>query len=208
MLEAEIPFCDLNQNMEIQEQLVSHILNRVAKEKSAELKFLKREPSELMINPPFDRLSYSEALEQLNATGHKIDWGQDLGAEDERALTENRTSPLFVYDYPREAKAFYHKPDPKNPKVVNCADCLAPEGHGEIIGGGQRVHDADELLRLIKDAGLSKKDYEWYIDLRKFGTVPHAGFGLGMERVVKWICKLESIRDTIPYPRTIRRVYP
>ncbi len=208
MLEAEIPFCDLNQNMEIQEQLVSHILKRVVKEKSIELKFLGRDPSELKIKPPFDRMSYSEAVKHLNTTGHKIEWGQDLGAEDERTLTENRKTPLFVYDYPREAKAFYHKPDPNNPKVVNCADCLAPEGHGEIIGGGQRVHDAGELLKLIKDAGLNKKDYEWYIDLRKYGTVPHAGFGLGMERVVKWICKLESIRDTIPYPRTMRRVYP
>lgn len=208
MLEAEIPFCDLNQNIEIQEQLVSHMLNRIAKEKSAELNFLGRDPSELMISPPFDRLSYTEAIEELDSIGHKIEWGQDLGAEDERALTINRKTPLFVYNYPREAKAFYHKPDPNNPKVVNCADCLAPEGHGEIIGGGQRIYDTNELLKCIEDDGLDPKDYEWYIDLRKYGTIPHAGFGLGMERVVKWICKLENIRDTIPYPRTIRRVYP
>ncbi|NVM29701.1 MAG: asparagine--tRNA ligase [Candidatus Helarchaeota archaeon] len=208
MLEAEIPFCDLNQNIEIQEQLVSHMLNRIAKEKSAELNFLGRDPSELMISPPFDRISYTEAIEELDSIGHKIEWGQDLGAEDERALTINRKTPLFVYNYPREAKAFYHKPDPNNPKVVNCADCLAPEGHGEIIGGGQRIHDTNELLKCIEDDGLDPKDYEWYIDLRKYGTIPHAGFGLGMERVVKWICKLENIRDTIPYPRTIRRVYP
>ncbi len=208
MLEAEIPFCDLNQDMEIQEQLVSYVCQIVAKNKSKELKFLGRDPSELMISPPFDRISYTEAINHLNAAGNKIEWGQDLGAEDERALTENRKIPLFVYNYPREAKAFYHKLDSNDPKVVNCADCLAPEGHGEIIGGGQRIHDANELLKCIEDAGLNAKDYEWYVDLRKYGTVPHAGFGLGMERMVKWICKLENIRDTIAYPRTLRRVYP
>ncbi|MHA1649449.1 MAG: asparagine--tRNA ligase [Candidatus Helarchaeota archaeon] len=208
MLEAEMPFCDLNRDIEIQEQLVSHICQTVARTKAEELEFLGRDPKELLIKPPFERISYSEAIDQLVKMDLKIEWGEDLGADEERALTKDRKTPLFIYNYPREAKAFYHKPDPSNPKVVNCADCLAPEGHGEIIGGGQRIHDKDELLQRIKDANLNPKDYEWYIDLRRFGTVPHAGFGLGMERLIKWICKLDNIRDTIPYPRTIRRVYP
>jgi asparaginyl-tRNA synthetase len=208
MLEAEIPFCDLKQNMEIQEALIAHVCQFVAKTKSEELKTFGRDPAKLMIDPPFERLSYTKAIEELNESGYKIEWGQDLGAEDERALTINRTAPVFVYDYPREAKAFYHKVDPTNPKVVSCADLLAPEGHGEIVGGGQRIHEPEELLQRIQDAGLNAADYQWYIDLRKYGTVPHAGFGLGMERFVKWICKLDNIRDTIAYPRTIRRLYP
>ncbi|HUX98172.1 MAG TPA: asparagine--tRNA ligase [Candidatus Deferrimicrobium sp.] len=208
MLEAEIPFCDSNLNMEIQEDLVAHMCQSVAQTKKEELEFLGRNPSDLMIKPPFERLSYSEAIEDLHKLGSKIEWGQDLGAEDERALTINRKSPIFIYDYHSTAKAFYHKPDPSNPEVVNCADLLAPEGHGEIIGGGQRIHDKDELLQRIEAANLQAKDYGWYIDLRKYGTVPHAGFGLGMERFVKWICNLESIRDTIAYPRDMRRLYP
>lgn len=208
MLEAEIPFCDLKLDMDIQEQLVSFICQSVAKTKSEELKFLGRDASELMLNPPFEKISYSQAIEKLNESGHKIEWGLDLGVEEERVLTENRETPLFVYNYPREVKAFYHKLDPSHPEVVSCADCLAPEGHGEIIGGGQRTHDKEEILQRINDDGLNPKDYQWYIDLRKYGTVPHAGFGLGMERLLKWICKLDNIRDTIPYPRTIKRVYP
>jgi asparaginyl-tRNA synthetase len=208
MLEAEIPFCDSNHNMEIQEALVAHMCQVVAKTKKEELEFLERKPSDLMIKPPFERLSYSEAIEELHKLGNKIEWGQDLGAEDERALTINRKAPVFIYNYPSTAKAFYHKPDPSNSEVVNCADLLAPEGHGEIIGGGQRIHDKDELLQRIEAANLQSKDYGWYIDLRKYGTVPHAGFGLGMERFVKWICNLDSIRDTIAYPRDMRRLYP
>ncbi|MFX1295293.1 MAG: asparagine--tRNA ligase [Promethearchaeota archaeon] len=208
MLEAEIPFCDLNQDIEIQEQLVSHICQSIAKTKSEELKFLGREATELMISVPFEKISYTEAIERLNESGHKIEWGLDLGVNEERALTENLKAPIFVYNYPRKAKAFYHKLDHSNPEVVSCADCLAPEGNGEIIGGGQRIHDKDELLQRIQDENLNSTDYKWYIDLRKYGTLPHAGFGLGMERLIKWICKLENIRDTIPYPRTIRRVYP
>ncbi|MHA1266463.1 MAG: asparagine--tRNA ligase [Candidatus Helarchaeota archaeon] len=208
MLEAEMPYCDLAQDMAIQEQLISFLCQAVAQKNKAELEFLGRDPADLMIQPPFERISYTEAIEILNDKGQKIEWGNDLGAEDERVLTIDRKSPLFIYNYPREAKAFYHKLDSKDPTVVSCADCLAPEGHGEIIGGGQRIHEKNELLQRITDANLNPKDYEWYIDLRRFGSVPHAGFGLGMERIIKWICKLDNIRDTIPYPRTIRRIYP
>jgi asparaginyl-tRNA synthetase len=208
MLEAEAPFIDLNKDIEIQESLLYHMCQGVLKANGAELKLLERDPSELQFELPLERISYTEAIDELHKVGREIEWGQDLGAEDERALTMNRTSPLFVYNYPAEAKAFYHKPDSTDARVVSCADCLAPEGHGEIIGGGQRIHDLDELIQRIRDADLNPKDYEWYVDLRKYGTVPHAGFGLGMERLVKWICKLESIRDTIAYPRDMRRVYP
>jgi asparaginyl-tRNA synthetase len=161
-----------------------------------------------MITPPFERISYTEAIDLLNQKGHKLEWGEDFGAEEERILTQDKKIPLFVYNYPRVAKAFYHKLDPENPKVVNCADLLAPEGHGEIIGGGQRTHDQAELIQRIQDDNLNPDAYKWYIDLRKYGTVPHSGFGLGTERIVKWMCKLESIRDAIAYPRTINRVYP
>jgi len=208
MLEAEIPFIDMVQNMDIQEALLVSICNSIAQTMNAELKFLGRDPSELTFKEPLERISYTEAIDELQKAGSQIEWGQDLGSEDERILTVNRKTPLFVYNYPTEAKAFYHKLDPSNPKIVNCADCLAPEGHGEIIGGGQRIHALQELLQRINDANLTPKDYEWYIDLRKYGTIPHAGFGLGMERLVKWICKLDSIRDTIAYPRDMRRIYP
>jgi asparaginyl-tRNA synthetase len=208
MLEAEMPFCDLKRNMEIQENLLAHVCQSVAKSKGEQLKFLGRDPSELMISPPFDRISYTEAIDILNQKGQKLEWGEDFGAEEERILTQDKKIPLFVYNYPRAAKAFYHKLNPENPKVVDCADLLAPEGHGEIIGGGQRTHDQGELIQRILDDNLNPDAYKWYIDLRKYGTVPHGGFGLGMERVVKWMCKLESIRDAIAYPRTINRVYP
>ena len=208
MLEAEIPFCDLARDMEIQENLLAHICQSVAKSKGEQLKFLGRDPAELMITPPFERISYTEAVDILNEKGHKLEWGEDFGAEEERILTQDKKIPLFVYKYPRVAKAFYHKLDPENPKVVDCADLLAPEGHGEIIGGGQRTHDQGELIQRILDDNLTPDAYKWYIDLRKYGTVPHAGFGLGTERVVKWMCKLETIRDAIAYPRTINRVYP
>jgi len=209
MLEAEMPFCNLEQDMEIQENLLSYICQTVAKSYSEPLKFLGRDPEELMlITPPFERISYTEAIDILNGSGYKIEWGDDFGAEEERMLTVERKTPLFVYNYPRVAKAFYHKLDSENPKVVNCADLLAPEGHGEIIGGGQRTDTQEELIQRIQDENLNPEAYQWYIDLRKYGTVPHSGFGLGTERVVKWICKLENIRDAIAYPRTINRVYP
>jgi len=209
MLEAEMPFCNLEQDMEIQENLLSYICQTIAKSKSEALKFLGRDPAELMmITPPFERISYTEAIDILNNSGHRVEWGDDFGAEEERVLTLKKTTPLFVYNYPRVAKAFYHKLDAENPKVVNCADLLAPEGHGEIIGGGQRTDTQEELIQRIQDDNLDPEAYKWYIDLRKYGTIPHSGFGLGTERVVKWMCKLENIRDAIAYPRTINRVYP
>lgn len=207
-LEAEQPFCDNDKNMEYQEQLISYLCKQVVEKNEAELKTLKRDPKELDINTPFPRISYNEAIEILHEKGVDITWGSDLGTEEERILTIERNKPIFIYNYPKQVKGFYHKPDEEDPRVVNCADCLAPEGHGEIIGGGQRIHDKDQLLKRIKEEGLNPSDYEWYTDLRRYGTVPHSGFGLGIERIIKWICKLDHIRDAIPFPRMLNRIYP
>ncbi|MHA1232372.1 MAG: asparagine--tRNA ligase [Candidatus Helarchaeota archaeon] len=206
-LEAEQPFCDNEQNMRYQEQLIEHIVQSVNKFNLNELKFLKRDNLS-HIKAPFPRISYAEAIEILQNKGVNIEWGDDLGADEEKILTSDVKLPIFIYNYPKNVKAFYHKPDDKDPNVVNCADLLAPEGHGEIIGGGQRIHDKDLLIERIKEENLNPADYEWYIDLRRYGSVPHSGFGLGIERIIKWICGLDHIRDAIPFPRTITRVYP
>ena len=148
-------------------------------------------------------------LDELRKEGMEIDWGEDLGWEQEKILTKKFHHPFFVTHYPIGVKAFYHKPDPKRPQVTLSADLLAPEGYGEIIGGGQRIHDLNELLERMREEGLDPEDYDWYIDLRKYGSVAHAGFGLGIERTVAWICKLKHIRDSISFPRLVRRkVYP
>ncbi|MBD3228510.1 MAG: asparagine--tRNA ligase [Candidatus Lokiarchaeota archaeon] len=207
-LESEQPFCDNFQNMKYQEGLITYICKRAKEQYEKEFKFLKRDPKVLDIEPPFPRLKYDEAIEILHEKGVKIDWGEDLGTEEERVLTIDRRMPIFVYNYPKDLKGFYHKPDENDDRIVNCADLLAPEGHGEIIGGGQRIHDKQELIKRIKEENLNPNDYEWYIDLRRYGTVPHSGFGLGIERIIKWICGLEHIRDAITFPRTINRVYP
>ncbi|MHA1385540.1 MAG: asparagine--tRNA ligase [Candidatus Helarchaeota archaeon] len=207
-LEAEKAYSDLEDIMNVQENLVSYICEKVAK-KESELKILNIEPDTISsIIPPFERISYDKVIGILQGEGVKIEWGEDLGTEEERVLTLKYDKPIFVYDYPKKAKAFYHYPDPKNPEKVKCADLLAPSGYGEIIGGGQRIDDVEVLLQRIKEENLNPEDYEWYIDLRRFGSVPHSGFGLGVERVIRWLLKLENIRDTIPFPRTINRIYP
>jgi asparaginyl-tRNA synthetase len=137
-----------------------------------------------------------------------MEFGDDFGVEQERCLVEEFEKPFFVHSFASEAKAFYHRPDPKNPEVVLCADLLAPEGNGEVIGGGERIFELDVLLSRIEEADLDPSNYEWYIDLRRYGTCPHAGFGLGIARLVKWFCKLEHIRQSVPFPRTINRIYP
>lgn len=208
-LEVELPWCGLDEIMEVQESLLSYICRRLVEEKSYELEFLGRKPEELAkVSPPFPKITYDEAVEMLRKEGVGFEWGEDFGYEQEGKLASKFDMPFFVTHFPRKAKAFYHKPDPKRPEVTLSADLLAPEGYGEITGGGQRIEGYGELLERIKENGLNPKDYQWYLDLRRFGTVPHAGFGMGVERVVAWICKLKHIRDAIAFPRLINRVYP
>ena len=209
MVEPEMAFCGFEENLKLQEDMVTYIVRRVLERRSRELAVLKRDVKPLKkVEPPFDRISYTEAVEMLQRAGHKIEWGEDLGAPHERFISLQFEKPVFVHRYPAKAKAFYMQPDPQDPKVVLCADLMAPEGYGEIIGGSQRIHDLKLLEQRIEEFGLPKKAYEWYLDLRRYGSVPHSGFGLGLERTVMWICKLKHIRETIPFPRTITRIYP
>jgi asparaginyl-tRNA synthetase len=208
-LEAEMPWCDLEELMKIEEELLVFICHKIAKDMEEELKTLKRNPEDLLkIKKPFKRITYDEVVEILKKEGIKFEWGDDLAWQQEKVLAKKFDKPFFVTHYPKGVKAFYHKPDPKRPEVTLSVDLLAPEGYGEITGGGQRIHDLEELMKRIKEEKLNPKDYEWYIDLRKFGSVPHSGFGLGVERTLAWICKLDHIRDAILFPRLINRVYP
>ena len=208
-LEAEIPFCDMKQLMQIEEELVTHIVHTVAKDCKKELQKLGRDPEELLkIKPPFPRITYKQAIEMLKADGLSIKHGDDIGADEEAELTNNFQVPFFVTHFPKSLKAFYHKPDPTDPTVTLSVDMLAPEGYGEIIGSGERIESYEELMKRIEENKLNPKDYAWYLDLRKWGAVPHSGFGLGVERTVMWICKLKHIRDAIAFPRLINRVYP
>jgi len=208
-LEAEAPWCDLDCIMKVQEELMAHVFGALREGVPKELEALGRAPEDLTkMNPPFQKVSYDEVVHILDRKEAKFRWGDDLGWMEEKQLTEEFDKPFFVTHFPIGVKAFYHKPDPDRQDVTLSADLLAPEGYGEITGGGQRIHDLDELLRRIDEENLNPKDYEWYIDLRRYGSVPHSGFGLGVERTVAWICKLEHIRDAIAFPRLINRVYP
>ena len=208
-LEAEVPWCDLEGIMKAQEELVTHICHTLCQEAPKELRRLGRNPEHLLgVQAPLPRITYDEAVGMLQKKGVEIRWGEDLGWIQERQLALRFDQPFFVTHYPKGVKAFYHKPNPERPEVTLSADMLAPEGYGEITGGGQRIDDLEELLRRIEEEKLDPKDYQWYIDLRRYGSVPHSGFGLGIERVVAWICKLEHIRDAIAFPRLINRVYP
>lgn len=211
-LEVEVPWCDLDGVIRIEEELLAHMIHRLCGNPSAvrDLEALGRSRDELlkMADPPFQRITYDEAIEILNRDGVNIEWGDDLGWVEEKHLALKFDKLFFVTHYPRKAKAFYHKPDPNRPEVTLSADLLAPEGYGEITGGGQRIDNENELLERIRENNLNPNDYEWYIDLRRWGSVPHAGFGLGVERTVMWICKLSHIRDAIAFPRLINRVYP
>ena len=209
MVEPEVAFNDSDANMRLQEEFISAIVARVLDRRAEELKELERDTAKLAsVVAPFPRLSYTEAVEKLEAKGSPITWGQDLGAEDETALTEGADRPVFVYNYPRAAKAFYMKENPADPRTVLCDDCLAPEGYGEIIGGSQREDDYDRLLARIREQGLPEEAYGWYLDLRKYGTFVHSGFGLGVERTVGWITGTQHIRETIAFPRMIYRLTP
>jgi len=209
MVEPEMAFCEFEENLKIQEEMVTFIVKRVLERRRRELETLKRNIKPLeKVEPPFERISYTEAIEMLQKAGFQINWGEDLGAPHEKFISLQFEKPVFVHRYPAKAKAFYMQPDPDNPEVVLCADLMAPEGYGEIIGGSQRIHDLKLLERRIEEFGLPKEAYEWYLDLRRYGAVPHSGFGLGIERTVMWICKLKHIREAIPFPRTITRIYP
>ena len=208
-MEMEAAWMSNEENMQVQEQLVTAMLHNVVKECSDELELLKRDPATLKkIEPPFDRMDYSEAMDLLQKKGHNVSWGSDLGAVEERALTVDREIPMFVVNYPKELKPFYMKENPEDTRTYKNSDLLAPEGFGEIIGGSERETENARMIAWLEEKGESLDNYKWYLDLRKYGSVPHSGFGLGLERIVTWICKLEHIRDAIPYPRTVARVYP
>ncbi len=209
MVEPEMAFIDLEDNMKIQEEMVSYIVQKVLEKHIPELELLERDISKLEnIKPPFPRISYSEAINLLKEKGFNVEWGEDFGGDEETAIAQEFDKPVFVHRYPTKCKAFYMKPDPENEEVVLCSDMLAPEGYGEIIGGGQRIDDYNLLLQRIKEHNLPLEAMQWYLDLRKYGTFPHGGFGLGVERTVAWITGTRHVRECIPFPRTIYRLYP
>ncbi len=209
MVEPEVAWCDSDANMRLQEEFVSYIVERCLERRAGDLETLQRDRAPLeRVCPPFHRISYDAAVEKLLAMGAEVKWGQDLGADDETRLANEFDRPVFVYNYPRGAKAFYMKENPADPRTVLCNDCLAPEGYGEIIGGSQREDDYDRLLNRIREEGLPEEAYGWYLDLRKYGTFEHSGFGLGIERTVAWICGIPHIREAIAFPRMMTRLYP
>ena len=209
MIEPEVAFADSADNMRLQEDLVSSLVERVLTRRRRELDELERDVAKLEhVVPPFPRLDYTQAVEILRSRGSSIEWGADLGAEDEALLVEGADRPIFVCNYPKEAKAFYMKENPADPRTVLCNDCLAPEGYGEIIGGSQREDDYDRLRARIVEEGLPVDAYGWYLDLRRYGTFVHSGFGLGLERTVAYICGLPHVRETIPFARMMNRLRP
>ena len=209
MVEPEVAWADSAANMELQEQFVVYLVERALTRCRDELTVLERDTSKLeTVRPPFPRLDYGEAVTILQANGSEIQWGEDLGAADETILAAQHDRPVFVMNYPKEAKAFYMKENPDDPRTVLCNDLLAPEGYGEIIGGSQREDDHDRLLARIHEEGLPEASYKWYLELRRYGTFPHSGFGLGLERTVAWITGRPHIREMIPFPRMLNRIYP
>ncbi|MGD0818250.1 MAG: asparagine--tRNA ligase [Methanomassiliicoccales archaeon] len=208
-LELEEAWTDNVGNMKIQEELVSAMIAKIVEERKEELKLVGRDVEQLKkIVPPFNRVTYAQTIERLKQKDFKIEWGEDLGAPEERAVTADEVLPTFITNFPKECKAFYMKEDPEDPRTYKCADLLAPEGYGEIIGGSERETDLAKIMERLESQCLPIDSYQWYLDLRKYGSVPHSGFGLGVERIVRWVCKLEHIRDAVPFPRTVARVYP
>ena len=209
MVEPEMAYADLNDVITLAEGLITSVVARVLDRRRNELKTLERDTSKLeAVKAPFPRLKYDEAAKILLDKGLPFQVGGDLGGTDETVLSEQFDRPVCVTHYPAAIKAFYMKPDPDEPDKALCVDVLAPEGYGEIIGGGQRLDDLDLLLQRIKEHELPQESFEWYLDLRRYGSVPHGGFGMGIERCVSWICGLEHVRETIPYPRMLYRIYP
>ncbi len=209
MVEPEVAWNDSDANMRLQEEFISAIVARVLDRRMEELKELERDTAPLeRVVGPFPRISYTDAVAKLNGLGSDMEWGRDLGGDDETLLAKEYDRPIFVYNYPKGVKAFYMKENPDDPRTVLNNDCLAPEGYGEIIGGSQREDDHDRLLARIVAQGLDPEAYRWYLDLRKYGTFVHSGFGLGVERTIAWICGNPHIRESIAFPRQIHRLYP
>ncbi|MBI4548328.1 MAG: asparagine--tRNA ligase [Ignavibacteriae bacterium] len=209
MVEPEVAFNDLNDNMELAEEFLEYIVSSVLKQRAEELKALERNTKFLeSVKKPLPRVSYDEAVEILRKKGVNFEYGTDFGGTDETIISEQFDRPVIVHRYPAKIKAFYMKRDPQNPDLALAMDVIAPEGYGEIIGGSQREDDLDTLLQRIREHNLPQSAFEWYLDLRRYGTVPHAGFGLGVERTVSWICGLDHVRETIPFPRMIYRLTP
>ncbi|MEW9674739.1 asparagine--tRNA ligase [Lentibacillus sp. L22] len=210
MIEPEMAFVDHEESLEIQEQYVSFVVQSVLTNCKLELATLERDTSKLeAIKAPFPRISYDKAVELLKEKGFDdIEWGEDFGAPHETAIAESFNKPVFITNYPKDIKAFYMKPDPNREEVVLCADLIAPEGYGEIIGGSQRIDDLALMEQRYKEHNLTGDAYEWYLELRKYGSVPHSGFGLGLERTVAWLAGVDHVRETIPFPRLLNRLYP
>ncbi len=215
MVEPEIAYAELDDLMKLAEEFITYIVKRVLERCPEDLKTIERDVSKLeKIDTPFPRISYDEAVQMLQE-GHakgelesRFEWGGDLGSPDETYISSKFDRPVMIHRYPVEVKAFYMEPDPNNPKVALCVDVLAPEGYGEIIGGSQRMGSYEKLLARIHEHNLPEESFKWYLDLRKFGGVPHSGFGMGIERAVAWICGLDHVRETIPFARTLHRIYP
>lgn len=209
MIEPEVAFAELNDIVELAEDLVVFIVSSVLEKNKKELEVLGRDTKSLEnVKKPFPKITYTKAIEILKEKGINIEWGNELGGDEETIISESFDRPVIITHYPAKIKAFYMQPDPENPELALCMDMIAPEGYGEIIGGSQRIHDLNLLLKRIEEAGLAREPYEWYIDLRRYGTVPHSGFGLGLERTVAWICKLSHVREAIPFPRMLYKIYP
>jgi len=209
MIEPEVAFNDLDDNMELAEEMLEYVVSSVLKNREAELKTLERNTKYLQnVKKPLPRITYDEAVEILKKHGTTFEWGNDFGGADETLISEQFDRPVMVHRYPAKIKAFYMKRDPSNPDLALALDVLAPEGYGEIIGGSQREDDYDTLVKRIEENGLPREAFEWYLDLRRYGSVPHSGFGLGLERTVSWICGLDHLRETIPFARMIYRLTP
>ncbi|MBI3280520.1 MAG: asparagine--tRNA ligase [Acidobacteria bacterium] len=209
MVEPEMAYADLEDVKRVAEDLVMFAIGRVLDNRRAELQTLERDLGKLeAVKTPFQRMSYDEAVERLRAKGSEIQWGGDLGGADETLITEGLDRPVMIDRYPTQVKAFYFQPAPERPEVALGVDVIAPEGYGEIIGGGQRIHDLELLVKRLEEHNLPREAFEWYIDLRKYGTAPHAGFGMGVERFVSWMCGTEHVRECIPYPRMLYRTRP
>jgi asparaginyl-tRNA synthetase len=209
MLEPEAAYADLYDMMDLGEGLVSAVVQSVIKNKFRELEILKRDIKPLEnIKAPFPRITYEEAIAVLQKQGNPAKFGDDFGGDEETLISRDFDRPVMIHHYPAAIKAFYMQPDPERPDLAMSFDMIAPEGYGEIIGGSQRVHDYDLLVKRLKEHNLPEEPFQWYLDLRRYGSVPHAGFGLGLERTVAWICGTEHIREVIPFPRMIYRVYP
>jgi len=209
MLEPEVAYLTFEENLKLQEEMLSYVVQEVLRNCKTELEIIERDTKPLeKVVPPFPRLHYRDAIELLNKKGFNVKFGDDFGGDEETALSNEFEKPVFIHHFPKEIKAFYMQPDPDDPETVLAADLLAPEGYGEIIGGSERIHDYDLLLKRMQENNLPIENYKWYLDLRKYGTVPHSGFGIGLERTLAWIAKLPHVRETIPFPRMLEKIYP